>query len=218
MLDFLNEKDELELHKERGPAALSKDVPQKASKAVQDDFISVQSAGKNPRRSTILLAVLFAVGVLGLFFMIKKGAPQIASAASSDPEQAQIDTLVAKLGGVRSEMSNKMEIIVKKFYEFANVKQVSLSQLVKNPFRLAKSWSSASDEGRKVLATHKSGDFQLFSIMREGSDPNKWCCMINDKLVYQGQTIADFTVAEIGVNYVTLRSGENKITLKLAEE
>jgi hypothetical protein len=42
--------------------------------------------------------------------------------------------------------------------------------------------------------------------------------MINDKLLYQGETIAGFTVAEIGVNYVLLRSGENKITLKLAEE
>jgi preprotein translocase subunit SecG len=220
MLDFLNEKDEQELHKEESSsAATSKDVSEKAAETAQDGFVSVENGGKNARRSTILLAVIFAVGLLGLFFMMKKGTPQMASAATSDKEQAQIDALVAKLGGVRSEMSNKMETIVKKFYEFANVKQILLAQLAKNPFRLTKSWSSVSQEGDKVLATtYKANDFQIFSIMRVGTDPAKWCCMINDKLLYQGETIAGFTVAEIGVNYVLLRSGENKITLKLAEE
>ncbi len=127
--------------------------------------------------------------------------------------------LVSKLGGVRSDMSSKMEIIVKKFYDFANVKQVGLDQLLKNPFLQGKKRTTVSDEGSKVLATtRKSTDFQLFSIMRGDTDPNKWCCMVNDKLLYRGQIISDYTVAEIEANFVVLKLGENKITLKLAEE
>jgi preprotein translocase subunit SecG len=218
MLDFLNEKDGLELNNEKS-APLPKNNSVQTPQAGQDGFISAQNTNKSARKSTVLLAVLFIAGLLGLFYMIKKGAPQIASATISDPEQAQVEMLAVKLGGVRSEMSNKMEIIVKKFYEFANVKQVALGELIRNPFRLIKSRTTVTDDEvtKTPSTTYKAADFQLFSIMRTGSDTTKWCCMINDKLLYQGETIAGFTITEIGENSVILRSGENKITLKLTD-
>jgi len=219
MLDYLNEQDGPEQHNEKSSPAPSKDTAQKPEKPQQDDFVPVQTSSKSTRKTTILLAVLFVIGLIGLFFMIKKGAPRLASAQAADPEQKQVEMLVAKLGGVRSEVSSKMDIIVKKFYEFANVRQVAIDQLVKNPFRLSKRRSTTIDEAGKVLAaTHKPTDFQLFSIMRTDADPNKWCCMVNDKLLYCGQAIADFTVTQIGANFVVLQSGENKITLKLADD
>ena len=117
-------------------------------------------------------------------------------------------------------MSNKMDTIVKKFYEFANVKQVSLDQLSKNPFRQGGIDLAVPAGQNKVLPASRKvvSDFRLFSIVRADADANKWCCMINDKLLNVGQTISGFTVKEIGIDYVVLQLDDNKITLKLVEE
>ena len=85
MLEFLNEQDELETQKEKNEssASLPKESGQTGPKTGGDDFISAKSGVKSLKRSTIVLGVLFVAGLLGLFVMIKKGGPRIASATDS---------------------------------------------------------------------------------------------------------------------------------------
>ena len=237
MLEFLNEPDDVEIQnktevpdkvesedkKDAPGETLTKEVADKrVKKETSDEFISAKTGIKGLKRSTIALGVLFVGGLIGLFIMIKKGAPSFASAQTQDPQQAQIDAIVVKLGGVRSEMSNKMDTIVKKFYEFADVKQVSLDRLIKNPFRQTKVTLKASGKAANVAASMpKAKDFRLFSIMRSDADPNKWCCMINDKLFNVGQQISGMTVTQIGASFVILESAdnkENKIILNLIDD
>ncbi len=222
MLEFLNEQDDLEPKKEKEVASVSapkeKEEEQPAPKTAEVEFISTKAGSKNLKKTTMIVVVLFVLGVVGLFIMIKKGGPRIGSAQILDPQQAQIDSIVAKLGGVRSEMSNKMDVIVKKFYDFANVKQVSLDQLSKNPFLQGGIiLPVAGEKNKSVPAAKKVPEFRLFSIERASTDASKWFCMINDKLLNVGQTISGFTVAEIGADYVILQLDENKITLKLVD-
>jgi hypothetical protein len=112
-----------------------------------------------------------------------------------------------------------MDVIVKKFYDFADVKQVSLDQLSKNPFLQGGIIIDVPGGKKNGLAVPKKApEFRLFSIIRTDTDASKWCCMINDKLLNVGQTILGFTVSEIGVDYVILQLEDNKITLKLVDE
>jgi hypothetical protein len=197
----------------------SEENVQKDSRSESYDFVSAKDSKKSVKRSTIVLVTLFAIGLAVLFVMIKKGGPRLMSAQTMDPQQAQIDALVSKLGGVRTEMSNKMDTIVKKFYEFTDVKQVSLDQLSKNPFIYDKIVTKAPTANNKnKVHARKAGEFKLFSIMKDDADTSKSCCMINDKLLSAGQTILEYTVKEIAAGYVVLEYGEDKIILKLVED
>ena len=49
---------------------------QKEGVTRQEDYLTVSSHGKKLRQSTITLAILFAVGALGVWFMIKKNRPR----------------------------------------------------------------------------------------------------------------------------------------------
>ena len=71
------------------------------------------------------------IGLLCLWFMIKKSTPQTAAAAAVSTEEAQIETAIARLGGVKTEMFSRMDEIVKRFYELSGVSQVKTSELVK---------------------------------------------------------------------------------------
>ena len=68
--------------------------------------------------------------------MIKKSTPQTASAASAVTEETRIEIAIARLTGIKSQIFNKMDQMVKKFYEFSEVPQVQVNDLVKNPFEL----------------------------------------------------------------------------------
>jgi hypothetical protein len=43
------------------------------------------------------------------------------------------------------------------------------------------------------------------------------CCMIDDKVLYKGDKIQDFTIGEIAENYVKLKSEGFEIILKVSE-
>jgi len=87
-----------------------------AGKSQEPEYLTVATQGKRVRKSTTLLAVLFIIGLLCLWFMIKKSTPKTASAEAGK--------------------NDKMDEIVSKFYEFSNVPQVKVNELAKNPFEL----------------------------------------------------------------------------------
>jgi len=175
-----------------------------------EEYLTVTAQNKNARRSTMLLAVLFGMGLLCLWFMIKKSTPQTVTGAIISTEETQIEMAIARLTGVRSEMFNRMDEIVKKFYEFSDVQQVKVDELVKNPFK-----HELFLVGVEEISDNEEGDFdidaemmrqqtksmQLLSLMQ--SEQGK-CCMIDDKILYEGDLIKGFKVSQIGDGFVKL--------------
>lgn len=185
-------------------------------KPKEQEYLTVATRNKNTRKSTVLLAVLFGMGLLCLWFMIKKSTPQQASAASAGTEETQIEAAIARLTGVKSEMFSGMGQILRKFYEFSDVLQVQVNELVKNPFELelflANLKGKVDTDGKDLgidgeMAMQQqireaAKGLQLLSIMHSQQSN---CCMIDNKILYEGDSIRGFKLIRIGENFVKLR-------------
>jgi hypothetical protein len=155
--------------------------------------------------------------------MIKKSTPKAASAESIKTEETMIETAIARLTGVKSRIFNRMDEIVKKFYEFSNVPQVKVNELSKNPFEvetflatLRKKPGAGEIDAKKLWQQQirfKSESMQLLSIMQSNG---RNCCMIDDKILYEGDSIEGFEVLQIGDSDVKLESDGVQIILKLS--
>jgi len=156
--------------------------------------------------------------------MIKKSTPKAASAASAETEETLIETTIARLTGVKSKIFNRMDEIVKKFYEFSDVPQVKVDELSKNPFEvetflanLRKKPGAGEIDAKKLWhqqIRYKSEGMQLLSIMQSNG---RNCCMIDDKILYEGDSIEGFKVLQIDDSDVKLESDGVQIILKLSE-
>ena len=182
-------------------------------------YITVSATSENARKSTMLLIGVFIVGVFVLLFMIKQSVPTEAKASAETKEQENIELAIARLTGVRSEMYGRMDEIVNKFYEFSNVKQVNVNELSKNPFSeqlFAGTTTDVQDSqiDPRSLAIQQGGQVQLLSIMQSEQGN---CCMIDDKILYKGDTIKSFVIEEIGDDYVKLNSEDYQIELRLTD-
>jgi hypothetical protein len=156
--------------------------------------------------------VLVGIGLIFLFIMIKKSTPRAASAASSQ-EELQIEKAITQLTGVKSEMYDGMDEIVEKFYEFSEVEQVEVGELVKNPFRhkmllmgldtVPDTKDNSKDHAEIIYQQlrQQAEDMELLSIMQSSG---KKCCMIDDMIVYEGDSIRSFKVGQIGDDFVKL--------------
>lgn len=222
MLDFLHEQQEHDVQTVKSQKDEEKPAQNEDKSKKQDGYFTVETQSKKLQKSTVLLIVVFATGMLGLLFMIKKGAPQTIEAAAIDPEQAKIDLLIARLGGVRNEMSTRIDKIIKKFYEFSNPHQIPISNLIKNPFAFDRSWQNwgnLSDDSSRLIRSYDTDDMQLLSVMKYGKEDARWCCMINDKILYEGDYINGFKVHRIEENFVRLLSSEGtELVLKLMDD
>lgn len=224
MLSFLRESNTGEIPAETaaGNAKQNGNVPPR-----EQDFFTVASHGRAVRKSTTVLIVLFVAGVICLWFMIKKSTPK-AAAAVEDANSAdiQIETAIARLTGIKSEMFSSMDEIVNKFYEFSDVLQVEVSELAKNPFQLELFLSQLESETGEEMTEidaeafwreqikQKAEEMQLDSIMQ--SDNGK-CCMINNKILYVGDTIDEYTIEQISETFVKLKSRGIEVVLSLSK-
>jgi preprotein translocase subunit SecG len=179
----------------------------------EQQYLTVAVQGKDVRKMTMLLAVLFVMGLLCLLFMIRKSVPQSATAASNGVEETQIEKAIARLTGVGSEMFKKMDQIVKKFYEFSDVQQVRVYELVKNPFerQIFLTDGAKSSDSKK---TEIIKDPQLLTILQTDEG---YCCMIDDKILYEGDTIKGFKLVQIGDDFVKLELEGVQRVLKLSK-
>jgi hypothetical protein len=190
----------------------------------QQEYYTVASRSEVARKTTCLLVILFVVGIAGLWFMIQKSSPSKTSASTMTTEEAQIEKALSQLTGVKTEISNNMDEIVNKFYEYSEVKQVEVDSLSKNPFKheLYAGDVKNDDLGtgldseilRQERLTEQSKDMKLLGIMQSKRGN---CCMIDDKVLYKGDKIQDFTIGEIAENYVKLKSEGFEIILKVSE-
>jgi hypothetical protein len=179
------------------------------------EYLTVAANSKSVRRSTTLVAILVAIGLVCLMFMIRKSQPQAASGKQSTSDETKIEAAISRLTGVRSEMTDHMDAIIKKFYEFSDVFQVKVGELAKNPFEVEgfmtkglKDTAIISDDPqvkaeaiRRQKMQEQARTLRLLSIMR--SD-NGHSCMINDQILRQGEAVEGFTVNQIGNNFVEL--------------
>jgi len=188
----------------------------------EEDFLVPTEHGKNTKQSTLILVVLFVVGALCLWFMIKKTTPGSANAASN-PEEDKIAKAMADLTGIQDIFNKaKVEDIVGRFSQISAVDQVNVTELKKNPFRrdlvlgVAEPPAPAAadlESVRKEEIKRLAGKLQLFSIMN--SDKGN-CCMINDKILNVGQTVEGFLVTKITEDCVELTNNGVPIQLKMA--
>jgi preprotein translocase subunit SecG len=174
--------------------------------ADSQEYLTVAANSKNLRRSTILVMILVAIGLACLGYMIRKSRPQAASAQPADDE-SKIEVAISRLTGVSSEMLSRMDEIVTRFYEFSDVFQVGVGELVKNPFEveafagaLKDDVSKPDDEKAKAALIQRerlkqrANALKLLSVMR--SDRGN-CCMINDRILQQGDVIEGFMITRI---------------------
>ena len=198
----------------------SSDMPdgdQAASRT--EDYLTVSGQNQKVRRSTIILVALFAVGALGIWLMVKKTTPATANAEPSQ-NQVQLETALAQLDSMQAEMDAKMNSVAGRFYQFNNVDQVGVEELKKNPFIRKEMDSSPNSSGtgvqqqaqiRQEAQVIEMG-MELWSIT---ATPKGMCCMIDDKVLYQGDTYRNMTVKSITGKVVTLDYKGIDIELKM---
>lgn len=197
-----------------GEAGESRDLksPDSSSeKAKEQQYLTVAAQGKDVRKMTMLLAVLFVMGLLCLLFMIRKSVPKSATAASNSVEESKIQKAIERLTGYGSEMFKRMDQIVQKFYEFSDVQQVRVNELAKNPFEIF-----LADPPKTPDTTTRPPieGIQLQAILQTDE---VYCCMIEDKILYEGDTIKGYKVVQIGDDFVKIESEGVETVLKLSK-
>ena len=213
MLSFLREQGPGEMPGNEERAGGQRDGNMAAGEEAQE-YLTTAANSKNLRNSTIVVAILVAIGLAGLGYMIRKSQPQTASAQPTAEEENKIEAAITRLTGVSSEMVSRMDEIVSKFYEFSDVFQVGVTDLAKNPFEVEAFMGAIKDEGpsehdlkaraalvRREMLKKQAANLTLLSVMRS-EDGN--ACMINDRILRQGESIGGFVVTEIAANSVEL--------------
>jgi len=218
MLSFMREQEFEDSSMQKPPP--DKTWADNAEQAQEQDYLTVAAQDKNVRKTTVLLVFLFSIGLLGLLFMIKKSAPQTATAVVGEAE-TQIEVAISRLTGIKTEMFNRMDEIVKKFYEFSDVQQVGVNELVKNPFERDILWGSLEETShtesensdadteaiRQQQLKQQAKVLQLSSIMQSAQGK---CCMIDNEILYEGDSIKGFKVHQIGDSFVKLQWNQNE--------
>lgn len=210
MLSYLKDANQL-------PAA--SDMPDASQSDGQTkEYVTVAGQGQKLRQNTIMLVALFAIGALGVWFMVKKTTPATASAQPSQ-DQVQLETALAQLSTMQSEMDSQMDSVSGRFYQFNNVDQVAVDELKKNPFKREMDYTPAGDtvhpqqtEQIRQEARVVAMGLELWSIT---ATPKGMCCMIDDKVLYQGDRYKDMTVTSIEGKTVTLNYKGIPVQLKM---
>jgi len=238
MLSFMREQESRNASERPAPGPGSPGGSA-ADASGSQEYLTVAANSKSLRRSTMLVVALVGIGLVSLLLMIRRSQPQAAAATESAGDQ-RIESAITRLTGVRSEMAGRMDEIVKKFYEFSDVVQVKVGELVKNPFTVegfAKDLQTGvvledpaaqAELLRRQRIEQQAKTLKLLSIMCSAEQGT--CCMINDQILRQGDVIEGFTIVEIAGNSVTLawpssettdagtpKTDEMKTILKLSE-
>ncbi len=97
MLSFMRDQgsdSNQDSSKEEPAAADGQKGPEGAG---EQEYIAVAPVKRQAQKSTVIVAVLFCIGLVCLGVMIKKSSPQIAGAAVN--EEAQIELALSRFGG-----------------------------------------------------------------------------------------------------------------------
>ncbi|MBW8034319.1 MAG: hypothetical protein FVQ79_01225 [Planctomycetes bacterium] len=218
MMSFMRQESESDVTSANGSDG--KDVSGRDGES-QDDYLLPSNNVKNVKRNTMVLGVFFVAGILSLVFMINRVNPSTANGAISD-DALQIESAVANLSGIQTEMGSKLTEVVSKISSLSDIEQVEVDQLQKNPFRhssvanfdmveLDMGGKSQSSFGQRVT---KKVDLRLWTIMSSGKGRS---CMINNEILYEGDSISGFRVKRIGDDFVELSSNGASVLLRMSK-
>ena len=217
MLSYLRDPNLEELPAEQNAGAEPKQ---------EQEYLTVANHKKDVRKSTTILCVLFIIGLICLGLMIKKSAPKAAVAKTQNNDEKELETAVSSIYNVTREMLGRMDEIVNRFYQYSDVVQVEVSQLVKNPFQIEDFLNSINSNSAnkdseldartiwEAQIKQKAKGMKLYSIMKSQKGV---CCMIDNKILYEGDKIQDFEVKKIETDSVQLVLDEVEIILKLSK-
>lgn len=186
----------------------------------EQGYLLPKNIGKRVNRSTTVLLVLFFTAILLLVFMVKKVSPLSVEAATTD-DSLQIERAVANLTGIRMEMDGKLKDAVRKMSTLSDIKQVGVDELKKNPFRhsLVRQIAGIRMKGKVYKsagqsAEEKANELHLWSIVSSGK---KRSCMINDKILYEGDSILGLRVNHIAEGFVELAGQGTRVVLRMSK-
>jgi len=191
---------------------------QESSDTHGDDYLTVAGHQKKLKQSTIILMAVFVVGVLCVWMMIRKAVPSVAAAAQKNDEVAEIETAIAQLNGMQSEVNSQMKSVTARLNHLSEVGQIAVEDLRKNPFTREQpsGQMNADDPAQKQFlqeqARRDAAGLQLWSIT---VSPGGARCMINDKLLHPGDIIEGFSVKEIRTASVIVEQNGIKMELKM---
>jgi preprotein translocase subunit SecG len=209
MLSFMREQGSGNPSEHPGVEAGGRDVKSSDNAGAQE-FYTVATNTKTLRQSTMVVVILIVVGVLCLWFMIRKSQPQAAAAKQARDDQTKIEAAISRVTGVNSQMMESTTEIVRKFYEFSDVFQVRVGELAKNPFQVEGYLRDLKGEAvvaqnpqeqAELILRQQANALRLVSVM-ESAVGNS--CMINDQILRPGDKIEEFTIGQIGSNSVEL--------------
>lgn len=213
MLSYLQEDS----NKEQGIGGKKAEVgntSEMQNENVEQEYLMPADNTKFAKQGTLILIVLFLVGGASVFLMIKKVVPSHAEAADQTGN-VQVQTAIAKLDIIRDQMYSKLDQVADKIYKFSSVEQVPSDALVKNPF-VHVNLVSDNQTAQKYVQEKikKQNRWKLWSIME--SEQGR-CCMINNKIYYEGDVIDNMTVVQIGQKAVVLEGGGDQMVLRMSQ-
>ena len=187
------------------------------------DFLTTAHHGRNAKQGTLVLIILFVVGAAVVWWMIKKITPAQAAAAAQE-DNTKIDQVLAQLQSFKTEVHGQIDTMFNRFYQASELGQIRVNELKKNPFKLEMSQAAEDkteeDEVAKRLQmlqdeiNRQAGRLQLWSVTERAQGA---CCMINDKVLYLGDTIEGFKIIQIQNQRVVLEREGIQIELKMQE-
>lgn len=213
MLSFLKDGQTIPASADMNPSDTSE-----GSVTRQEDYLTVAGHSKKLKQSTILLIALFAIGGISVLLMVKKATPSQAAAAQQKEEQLEIETAIAQLSGMQSEVNKEMKNVTGRLNHLSEVGQIDVKDLRKNPFTREMTAGEANLDNRTQMqilmeqARKQAAGLELWSIT---ASPRGACCMINDKVLYVGDETNGFKVSEIGKQTVTLERDGARVELKM---
>lgn len=184
------------------------------------DYIKPVEYGKSVKKGTLILAVIFLAGGAGVWLMIKKAGPSIASGAGKESVQ-KIDEVLSQFSTFRTQVSTEMDRVAVRLNQASQLGQIQVEDLKKNPFRQefsldrgSKDLSAVQMQQHKEDMRRRAMAYQLWSITENIENP---CCMINDKVLFTGDVIGGFTVKKISNGSVVLEFEDITVELKMPQ-
>jgi preprotein translocase subunit SecG len=181
-------------------------------------YLTVAGHGKKLKQSTTLLIILFVVGTAGVWLMIRKAAPSQAAAAQKPNDVAEIESAVAQLHGMQNEVNTQMKSVTNRLNHLSQVGQVGVEDLRKNPFIIdataekSETTNLAQKLQLEAQLRQKASALELWTI---SESPRGISCMINDKVLYKGDTIGGFLIKEIRATSVLVEQNGIQAELKI---
>ena len=214
MLSYLKEDGHLDRNKNQQVDADAGEAMQDQQEQDQNEYLMPADNTKMAKQGTLILVLLFVVGAAAVFLMIKKVVPSQAGAAD-ESGNLQVESAIAKLTGIKDEMYSRLDQVAEKFQKFSTVNQVPAEGLVKNPFVHIGIVSRSEVEAEiSEKAKSRQDKWKLWSIMESSQGR---CCMINNKLLYEGDMIDNMKVVRIGTKGVELEGEGNQVVLRISQ-